>query len=238
MAYGAMPVGSLSQAHPSGAWGIWLFFLVSKMLRWSEPEATGEFAATTPSNKLEDPSDLLDLAPLSSSFSGLRGGGRRGREEEMLGPHFLSSSMWSWSSFPAASSAELRRPPPCGRWSVFTRLLAFLTEGRSCQGSAICRMNPFLLASVPDGRQLGFQQEAASSSFSICWWSSGRNQRAPSGFVPGGVAANPARNPLRTRLQLQFCVGGPFCKCSGLGCIFLYVFRSTCKLCNRLDNLM
>lgn len=131
-------------------------------------------------------------------------------EEEKLGARSPSPTMWSWSSSPAVSSPELRRPPSGGRCSVFGRLLDLLTERRSSRAKVLCQLFVFLLAFVPTG--------GSSASMERLLHHVARQPPCPRWFIPGNVAANLPWKYTGTESHFLCLIEGPFCSLLGLDC--------------------
>lgn len=193
-------------ARSSGVRGVVLLSVLLAALLRLEPDAVDGHDIVSSKNKLVvDPSasDLVDVAPLSLTFSDLCGGGGRGEEEEKFGPQFSSSTSWSWSSSPTASSAEQRRPLHGGRWSVSAQQPALLTEGRASRGLALRQPIQFFLAFVPLGGNSATSRRPLHRLASpvLATAAVRRQPSRPKWFVPGGVPAIPARKCRGTGLQ-------------------------------------
>lgn len=157
MEFGTLPSLSSSRVLPSGAMGVSLFLLLILMLRWSEIGAARGFAAIALPNKLVLRSDLRDLASPVHPFADLRGGERRGVEED------FNTATWSTSS-------AVHRRPGAAIPSIQ------IAEGRLLRDLALLRRRQLyfnLLARQPNGRP--------SCSFSVAFII----DSAPSGLVPG-----------------------------------------------------
>lgn len=204
-----MPSLSSSWAFSSVAWGVGLVLLRLMMLRWSELEVAGGFAATALQIKLVLPVDRGSLDPLSPSFSELHDGEREGDEEE------IDTASWS------ASSAASRRPR-AAQPSIP------IVEGRLLQAmSSVCRRHLYsnLLAGVLKGRP--------SCSFSaacpVC--------DVPSGLVPGDGADGRASR-LRSMLGGEGHGQGLDCfltLCSG---VLLKLFEGLFVTCSFFEALV
>jgi hypothetical protein len=121
----------------------------------------------------------------------------------------------------------------CSSWCIFSTMLCFVVDlsGRKAalaSSGVWRRLLKFLLAMMPNGRQVGNSLVFVSSFSGECWRRSGGEINTPSGSVPGGADFGSSSLPRRTRLHFSISVQGPSSENAGPGCNFIFLWGPCC----------